>query len=143
MKIRLLLSFIALAGLAQVGIAETVEEEIVERIKKVGSVCIEGQDCGAASEGETEESATASEDGVDVEALYNQTCANCHDAGVAEAPVLGDAEAWAPRIEKGMETLYESAIDGMPPAMPAKGTCFDCSEEDLKALVDYMVEESE
>lgn len=145
MKIRVLLSFIAVAGLAQVSIAQTVEEEIAERIKKVGSVCIEGQDCAAASEGEAEsaESTTASEDSVDVEALYSQTCANCHDAGVAEAPVLGNAEDWAPRMEKGMETLYESAIDGLPPAMPAKGTCFNCSEEELKALVDYMVEESQ
>lgn len=143
MKIKVLLSFVAMIGLAHVSIAETVEEEIAERIRKVGNVCIEGQDCAAGGEAEAGESTAEAGGGTDVQAIYNRTCANCHDAGVAEAPRLGNAEEWAPRLEKGVETLYESAINGLPPAMPAKGTCFDCSDEELKALVDYMVEASE
>lgn len=143
MKIKVLLSFVAMIGLAHISIAETVEEEIAERIKKVGSVCIEGQDCAAGGESEADESTAEADGSTDVQAIYNRTCANCHDAGVAEAPRLGNAEEWAPRLEKGIETLYGSAIDGLPPAMPAKGTCFDCSEEELKAVVDYMVEASE
>ena len=61
-------------------------------------------------------------------------------AGVAGAPKLGDAVAWEPRIAKGMDTLYNSVINGLPPAMPAKGMCFSCSDDDLRALVDYMVD---
>lgn len=108
--------------------------DIAERIKKVGEVCIEGEDCGSAPV------TVAAAGGASVEENYNKSCATCHIAGVAGAPKLGDAAAWEPRLAKGMEALYGSAINGMPPAMPAKGMCFSCSDDDLRALVDYMVD---
>lgn len=113
-------------------------DEIAERIQKVGSVCVEGEDCATAPD--QTEGATAASGSFDVEGNYNKTCATCHIAGIAGAPKLGDLEAWGPRLEKGMDILYQSAINGMPPAMPAKGMCFSCSDDDLKALVDYMVD---
>ena len=70
---------------------------------------------------------------------YKKTCSTCHAIGVAGAPKLGDAVSWEPRIAKGMDVLYSSVINGMPPGMPAKGMCFTCSNEDLKAIVDYMI----
>ena len=112
-----------------------VEDDIADRIKKVGTVCVEGNACGAASPG----SAAVSTVTGDVAANYRKTCATCHDAGVAGAPKLADADAWAPRISKGVDALYNSAIHGMPPAMPARGACFACSDDDLKALVNYMM----
>jgi cytochrome c5 len=51
---------------------------------------------------------------------------------------LANVEQWAPRLEKGMETLYASGINGLAPAMPARGMCFDCSDDDIRAVVDYM-----
>ncbi|MGI9323170.1 MAG: c-type cytochrome [Pseudomonadales bacterium] len=128
------------AALVLVGLAiyAAPEDEIAERIKKVGSVCVEGEDCGAVAAASS--SAQASDAGDDLVASYNMTCATCHKLGVAGAPKRGDAAAWAPRLEKGMEVLYNAAINGMPPAMPPKGMCFACSDDDLKALVDYMVE---
>ena len=114
-----------------------MEADIAERIKKVGAVCVEGTDCSAALVAPIE---VASVGGSSVEANYNKTCATCHNAGVAGAPKMDDADAWGPRLAKGMDTLYSSAIIGMPPAMPAKGMCFSCSDDELKALVDYMVE---
>lgn len=72
--------------------------------------------------------------------IYQNSCASCHKTGVANAPKLGDAAAWAPRIAKGKEALYSSSLNGVPgTAMVAKGGCGSCSEEDLKAAVDYMV----
>ncbi len=71
-------------------------------------------------------------------ALYEQTCQVCHAAGVAGAPKFGDKAAWAPRIAKGMEELYKSAINGKPPGMPPKGTAMTASDADIKAAVDYM-----
>jgi len=118
--------------------ANPQEEAIAERIKKVGTVCIEGADCGQKSKSSTV--ATASNDSGGAEANYKKTCATCHNAGVAGAPKLGDSALWDPRIAKGMDALYASAINGLPPAMPAKGMCFGCSDDDLKAIVDYMVE---
>jgi cytochrome c5 len=41
-----------------------------------------------------------------------------------------------------MDVLYASGINGLAPAMPAKGMCFTCSDDDIKAIVDYMVAES-
>ncbi len=112
------------------------EDEVAERIQKVGTVCVEGEACAQVAAA----SPAASDTSSDVEGNYNKSCAVCHNAGVAGAPKLADVAVWAPRIAKGMEPLYASAINGMPPAMPAKGMCFACSDDDLKALVDYMVD---
>ncbi len=112
------------------------EDAIAERIKKVGTVCIEGSDC-VQSSGTT---AIAVIDSNGAESNYNKTCATCHNIGIAGAPKFADAAQWESRIAKGMDTLYSSSINGMPPGMPAKGMCFSCSDDDLKAIVDYMVE---
>lgn len=114
------------------------EDAIVERIKKVGSVCVEGTDCVQVTGTGTMK--VAANDSSGAESNYNKTCATCHAAGIAGAPLFGDTAQWEPRIAKGMEVLYASSINGMPPAMPAKGMCFGCSDDDLKAIVDYMVE---
>ena len=76
-------------------------------------------------------------------AVYDKVCVACHSAGIAGAPKLGDAKAWAPRIKAGIDTLYESAIKGKAPAMPAKGGATDVSDADIKAAVDYMVAAAE
>jgi cytochrome c5 len=41
-----------------------------------------------------------------------------------------------------METLYASTFNGLN-AMPARGTCMSCSDDELKAAVDWMVEQVE
>lgn len=68
---------------------------------------------------------------------YNKTCAVCHGSGAAGAPKMGNAEQWAPRLEKGLDTLVEHAKNGFN-AMPPKGMCFDCSDDEFKALIEYM-----
>jgi cytochrome c5 len=75
------------------------------------------------------------------EEIYKTKCQVCHAAGVAGAPKLGDKEAWAPRIAQGMDTLVQHAITGLK-AMPPKGTCMDCTDEQLKSAVEYMVDNS-
>jgi len=74
------------------------------------------------------------------EQIYRKSCQSCHASGAAGAPKLGDAAAWKPRVDKGIDALYLSALKGIPgTAMMAKGTCGACSEEELHAAVDYMV----
>jgi len=80
--------------------------------------------------------------GTTVRKMYERTCAACHIAGLAGAPRVGNREEWQPRVEKGMEALYHSALVGMPPGMPAKGLCFDCTTDDLKKMVDFLVASS-
>lgn len=68
---------------------------------------------------------------------YKKTCAVCHTSGAAGAPKTGNEKQWGPRLEKGMDTLVEHAKNGFN-AMPPKGMCFDCSDDEFKALIEYM-----
>ena len=71
--------------------------------------------------------------------VYVKYCASCHNAGVADAPKLGDRDEWLPRIEKGRQALFESTHNGIPPAMPKKGLCLSCSDAQLNEAIDYML----
>ena len=75
---------------------------------------------------------------VDGEAIYKQSCMACHAAGVAGAPKLGDSQAWSPRIAKGNEALVQSVTNGLN-AMPPKGGCMNCSDDELRGAVEYML----
>ena len=91
----------------------------------------------AAAPAATTEAQTAAVDG---QAIYKASCQACHAAGVAGAPKLGDKDAWAPRIAKGNDAMYTSVMKGLN-AMPPKGACMSCSDDELRAAVDYMVEQ--
>ena len=73
---------------------------------------------------------------------YNKSCAVCHASGAANAPKTGDVAAWEPRMAKGMEVLVQSVQNGLN-AMPPKGMCFDCSDEDYAAMIEYMAKPAE
>lgn len=77
------------------------------------------------------------------EQIYLNTCFSCHASGVAGAPAVGDSEAWSVRVAKGRDALLQSTLDGMPPGMPAKGLCADCTDEELVQAIDYMIENSQ
>ena len=77
--------------------------------------------------------------------VYNKTCALCHGAGVAGAPKVGDKADWGPRIAQGKDTLYKHAIEGFTGAkgmMPARGGGASLSDDDVKAAVDFMADQS-
>lgn len=76
----------------------------------------------------------------DGQKVYQTYCHVCHKTGVANAPKLGDKNAWAPRIAKGTDVMFSSVIKGLN-AMPPKGTCMTCSDEELRAAMEYMVEQ--
>lgn len=75
-----------------------------------------------------------------VEDMY-VSCAACHAAGVLGAPVTGTTADWAPRIAKGVDTLYNNAINGIN-SMPARGGNSALTDDNVKAIVDYMIEQS-
>lgn len=84
------------------------------------------------------DTASAGASDFDPAATYNQYCMACHMTGAAGAPKLDDEEAWNTRLEKGMDAVMQNVINGIG-AMPARGICNDCSDEQLRAIVDYMV----
>ena len=71
--------------------------------------------------------------------IYAKSCVACHTSGVLGAPKLQDAADWAPRLEKGFDVVWQNAIKGIN-AMPPKGTCSSCSDDDIKAAVEHMIE---
>ena len=71
--------------------------------------------------------------------IYNQYCFSCHTPGLSGAPKLGDADAWGPRIEQGQAQLLATTIAGVAPAMPPRGLCPTCSDDQLAQAIDYMV----
>lgn len=74
--------------------------------------------------------------------IYDKTCFACHLTGVANAPLLGNKEMWAPRIALGADALYASVINGKG-AMPPKGGAMQLSDDDVKTAVDYMVSQAQ
>lgn len=77
----------------------------------------------------------------DGQATYQASCQACHATGAANAPKLGDKAAWAPRIALGIDSLLATSIKGKN-AMPPRGACASCSDDDLKAAIEYMVNQS-
>lgn len=116
---------------------QTPEEKIAERIAPVGSVCLEGQPCANAAP----VVAAASGESKSGEEIYESVCKTCHSVGVAGAPKFGNADDWAPYVAKGIETLTKNAITGIG-AMPPKGTCASCSDDDISNTVVYMLDNS-
>jgi cytochrome c5 len=73
---------------------------------------------------------------------YRRHCQQCHGLGVAGAPAVGDAVAWAPRQAQGLPSLLARVEAGIPPAMPPRGGCLRCDDATLEALVRWMAFES-
>lgn len=110
------------------------EKAMSERLAPAGEVTLVGDVSSAPATG----SGGGSRSGEDV---YNTSCKTCHGAGMAGAPKHGAPEQWTDRISKGMDTMYTNAISGFQ-GMPPKGLCMDCSDDELKAAVDYMIDAS-
>lgn len=138
--IRKLLSVCFIASIiAGVAYAGTADDQIAERIKPAGKVCVAGEKCeGVQIAAATTTAGGAARTG---EEIVNGKCAMCHGTGAAGAPKIGDAAAWKPRIAQGIDTLVKHAIGGLN-AMPPKGTCADCSDAEIKSAVEYMVNKS-
>lgn len=80
--------------------------------------------------------ALAAEQGI-VE-TYKRSCIVCHAAGASGAPRTGADQEWQSLLEqKGIDALVQSVKNGLN-AMPPKGLCFECSEAEYKALIEYM-----
>lgn len=72
--------------------------------------------------------------------IWEDNCKVCHSVGLAGAPKFGDANAWAPRLQRGMPSLYQHALEGWGD-MPARGGNPALNDEQVKLAVNYMVEQ--
>lgn len=117
------------------------ERAIKERLKAEGTVCMEGEECVGRKPGDDGSSGGDASAAATPESTYQTTCASCHGTGAAGAPKVGDSAEWNKRLEKGFDQVVAIAIKGQG-AMPPKGMCMNCSDDDLKDIVQYMLDES-
>ncbi len=133
------LSFvIGLAGCSaekeELTLSEKKEKQVAERLAPAGEVALEG-DVGAVA------ASTASSGPRSAEEIHSSRCMACHGTGAAGAPKTGVAADWESRLAQGVDALYTNAIKGIR-GMPAKGLCMDCSDEEIRLTVDYMLANS-
>ncbi|PMR71220.1 c-type cytochrome [Halomonas heilongjiangensis] len=138
-------SKLIMGGLAALGLtagmasaqAEVDRDAIAERLTPVGQLCLQGEECGTAAA--ASENGDAAAGGADGEAIYNRVCMACHESGAAGAPVRGDTDAWAERVDQGFDTLLDHSINGIG-AMPARGGNPNLSDEEMEAVTAYLLE---
>ncbi len=119
-------------SMVAVKVADTSTLE--QRIQPVGQVYLEGDiDVNAVAAAPV----AAAKSARSGEQVYTASCASCHAVGVLGAPKMGSASDWAPRLKQGLDSLVKVAISGKG-AMPPKGTCMDCSDDELKAAIEHM-----
>ena len=127
-----------MCGLLQGPAADMSDEAIAARIAPVGQLNMAAAIAPVAPVAAAPGAASDSRSGKKV---YTTHCAMCHASGAAGAPKFGDAAAWGSRAAAGMDALMNSAINGKN-AMPARGLCSTCSDDELQAAVEYMVNNS-
>jgi cytochrome c5 len=108
--------------------AALTPEAVTARIQPVGRV-----EFGAAGG-----AATGSRGGEDI---VKSACLACHQAGVANAPKIGDKAAWAPRLKTGLNGMLAVAVKGKG-AMPPRGGVADLSDQELARAIVYMANQS-
>ncbi len=136
-KLKITLISAVFAFSYSVGADHLSGHSVEKRIAPTGSVYKSGDDVPVAIAPVVETSGPRTG-----EEIYNTKCAACHGTGVAGAPKLGDVAGWSSRIAAGEQILLNNAINGIN-AMPPKGTCADCSDDEISETVKYMVSNSQ
>lgn len=132
---KMLVAPAAVLALWAVTAQATTDEAIAERLKPVGEVCIMGEECkgvdtAAVAAGGAERTA---------DDIIAKHCGACHTPGILGAPKIGDTAAWKARADAagGLDGILATAISGIN-SMPPKGTCGDCSDDELRAAIEKM-----
>lgn len=116
---------------------ESQQREIQLRIQPVGKVSVQGH--AQPDNKVMSNEVTGKESGQET---YQQYCIVCHRDGLAGAPKFRNEQDWKPRLSgRELNDLLASSIKGLN-AMPVKGTCIKCSDDDLKAAISYMLPKS-
>ena len=135
-KLGLLVLGISVAG--SVWAQSARQQQIAERLAPVGSVCLAGEACasGAAPAAAAAGGGAAT---FNVSGSYEQYCAMCHNTGMAGAPMRTATDHWEARLaDVGINTIVTNAINGIN-AMPARGMCMTCSDDEVAEMVYYLM----
>lgn len=110
------------------------DQAIANRIAPISDVYIDGEIATASTASNSDQPAEPRSG----EKIYNTFCVACHATGAAGAPIKGDAAAWESRVAQGEATLIKHAIAGFN-VMPARGTCTNCSDDEIASTVKYLI----
>ncbi|CAM2821450.1 c-type cytochrome [Legionella worsleiensis] len=135
-------ALLAVCSFSVCALDDVDRQQIQQRIQPVGKVRVEDEGNNpseTATQNKPTTAVAAKEPG---QATYEQYCIVCHRDGLAGAPKFGNDSDWKPRLSgRTIDELLASSIKGLN-AMPAKGTCVECSDEELKAAIQYMLPKS-
>ena len=73
--------------------------------------------------------------------IVQHFCANCHAVKPLinlGAPRIGQKADWLNRVNQGLTILFKHTAEGYN-AMPPRGGCFECSDEQLKKAIQVML----
>ncbi|MDP1604737.1 MAG: c-type cytochrome [Legionella sp.] len=76
--------------------------------------------------------------------IVQHFCANCHAVKPLielGAPKLQSETDWGPRVKQGLDRLLKHTVEGYG-AMPARGGCFECTDEQLRLAIASMLPKS-
>ena len=134
-----IISLLMMISMQLYAVSDYDQEQIQQRISPVGSVHVQEPALPTPATPSVTAAVVKKAPG---QATYEQYCVVCHRDGVAGAPKFHDDVDWKPRLAKQtIDSLTATAIKGLN-AMPAKGTCQECNEADIKAAIEYMVPRS-
>ncbi len=77
--------------------------------------------------------------------VFDKTCTSCHTGGfkgwITGAPEIGDWDDWELYFQKGFSVLVTNVIEGKK-GHAVKGECEDCTGEQIKAAIEYIISET-
>lgn len=127
---KLTLAFALLLTTVSVNASSDADKEaLAKRLAPVGQVYV----AGAVAAADTAASGPRSG-----EKVYQTSCFACHGTGALDAPKKDDA-AWKSRMDQGFDLMLKHAIEGIR-NMPARGTCADCSDDEIAAAIKFMTD---
>lgn len=127
----LLLATATLLIVAQAhALTDAQADKIRDRIQPLDRVCLT-DDCSGAQPVAAGSAARSGEE------VYTAACSACHSIGLLNAPKTGDIAAWDEKLSKGKDATMANAINGIN-AMPPKGNCMNCSDDEIWAAIEFM-----
>ncbi len=140
MRLSMMVCFV-FSSFSLYAIDDVESNKIQQRIQPIGQVHVQVEN-GTSTPIKVDNKAVVEvkkEVGKDV---YEKHCIVCHRDGLAGAPKVQDDKDWKPRLAgRTIQDLVASSIKGLN-AMPAKGTCIECTDKDLEAAIQYMLPKS-
>jgi cytochrome c5 len=134
----IIIANVVTSGSGEQAASKLEQDAINERLAPVASVNV----AGSSATGTDAAAPAAAKSGKDIVAA---ACNACHGTGAAGAPKIGDTADWQARFEQGMDTLADHAINGYTGSkgmMPAKGGNMSLSDDEVKAAIVSMLQDS-